>query len=261
MESFCKRPILIENTFKKTGWERNFDVVKKFEKVFYSEFLNKNFDYYLLTSDDTVNAYVLYMQDGKDYLELGGLENTVENIIESYPELAKKLVFVLIHPGDSLERWHSYHHSGNNFCMYIQFMNDEFIPEIEDSLKRNVVKRGILGSSLGGNVSLNIAIKEPSNWTHLLLQSAAISKKDIAVINNVATLNWNIYQTVGIDEEQFVSPITKENLYILTRNRELYHTFLKQEATVQYKEQKERHEWAFWEKDLTSVLDFFINTP
>ncbi|WP_445683187.1 alpha/beta hydrolase-fold protein [Solibacillus sp. FSL K6-1523] len=47
-------------------------------------------------------------------------------------------------------------------------MNDEFIPTFEKNLKVEVIlKRGLLGDSLAGNISLNIALENPNQWTHL----------------------------------------------------------------------------------------------
>lgn len=52
------------------------------------------------------NAYILYVQDGFDYLELGNLEQAMHHLVSDNPYLARHLVFVCIHPGDSFERWH-----------------------------------------------------------------------------------------------------------------------------------------------------------
>ncbi|WP_164667744.1 alpha/beta hydrolase [Virgibacillus doumboii] len=245
--------------------ERDMDILNITSDSIHSEFFHKRYEYDVLRSGETIeDAYVLYVQDGKDYMELGRLRETFQQLLEHYPRLAKKLVFVLIHPGDSMERWHSYHHKGEQFEKFIDFMVDELIPTVEKrltSLNINIAKRGMLGDSLAGNVSVNIAAKNPEKWTHLLLQSAAVQKEDIRVLSNVEKLSWNIYQTVGIYENQFVSTITKEKLYILTRNRELYKAFAEKGAAIDYTEQEESHEWVFWERDLWNPLSFFITTP
>ncbi|UJL45772.1 esterase family protein [Virgibacillus sp. NKC19-16] len=232
------------------------------KKEFHSEIQNRNYTYYLLTSAETVeDAYVLYVQDGKDYLELGGFEETFQKLIETDSNLASKIVFVLIHPGDSMERWQAYHRQGNQFENYMQFMTDEFIPTVEKELNRNIVKRGLLGDSLAGNSSLNLAMRNPEQWTHLLLQSAAIAIEDIGALSKMDKLDWNIYQTVGRFEDEFISVITNEKLYILTRNRELHETFILKRAKIEYTEQEASHEWVFWKKDLVNALNYFMTTP
>lgn len=190
--------------------------------------------------------------------------STVQNLSESDKELSKNLVFVLIHPGDSHERWNSYHRKGELFQQYIRFMTEEFIPEVEKELTSSnlhIVKRGLLGDSLGGNISLNIALCTPHLWTHLLLQSAAVSEEEIEAVNFAGQLDWSIYQTVGLYEDEFISPITNTKLHILSRNRKLYDAFIKQSANVLYSEQEEEHVWVFWRNDLLNALKFFIEKP
>ena len=230
------------------------------KKTIYSEIQKKSYDYYLLTTSKTLEeAYILYVQDGRNYLELGSFERTVRGIIETDPKWAQKLVFVLIHPGDSQERWNSYHRQGSAFAGYIRFFTEELIADVEQRLNVPVVKRGLLGDSLGGNISLNIALTNPDQWTHLLLQSAAVSEAEIKAVEELEwSLNWSIYQTVGIYEDEFISPITNTKLYLLTRNRKLFDVFKKKQANVAYTEKEEEHLWTFWQKDLTNALRFFI---
>ncbi|MBP1948421.1 alpha/beta hydrolase [Virgibacillus litoralis] len=232
---------------------------KKFKK---SNFLNKDIEYYVLRSNTTIEeAYLLYVHDGGDYLELGELEKSYQKLLQHDYNRARKLVFVLISPGSSSERWNSYHRRGKDFDNYIDFMNQELIPEVEQELSDSgikIVKRGMLGDSLAGNISLNIAVSKPRLWTHLLLQSAAISKHDIESLSDMQQVNWNIYQTVGLYEDEFISPITDEKLYILSRNRELYSAFLALKIhKIRYIECKEHHLWDFWRRDLPNVLHYF----
>lgn len=211
------------------------------------------------TSENIEDAYLLYVQDGKDYLELGGLEKAIQDVVHLYPELANHLVFVLIHPGDSIERWESFSRKGASFHDYLRFINDEFIPEIESNLGvAKISKRGLLGDSLAGNISLNIALEKPEIWTHILLQSPAVSDGDIRQLEDLDLSTWNVYQTVGIYEEEFVSAISKEKLYILTRNRQLYKSLLLKSVNVNYIESEDDHLWKVWERDLPAALQFFV---
>lgn len=230
------------------------------KESFFSKIFNKEVKYYLLGLDKKIDhAYILYVQDGKDYVELGSLEKTYQKLLQMYPKITSRLIMVMIHPGDSVERWHTYHHKGKYFEKYVQFMNEEFIHFVEEKFSVPIVKRGLLGDSLGGNISLNIACKNPNQWTHLLLQSAAVSTKDIDMVEMITVkIPWKIYQTVGIYEDSFVSTITNEKLFILTRNRLLNQTLLNKGALVQYVEQNEKHEWVFWKRDLLNALTFFV---
>ncbi|WP_197025057.1 esterase family protein [Paucisalibacillus sp. EB02] len=228
--------------------------------VFPSQILERDFEYYILSSHTpTEETYLLYVQDGQDYLELGSIEYTFQRLIEAKPEIANKLILVLIHPGDSMARWNAYHHKGKDFKQYISFMTKEFIPSVEEKLESKITKRGLLGDSLAANISLNIAVENPANWTHLLLQSAAVSPTDVQQIENTEQLNWNVHQTVGLKEDEFVSLITNEPLYILTRNRMLHQKLIEKNARVHYAEKDSKHEWVFWENELVNVLDYFVS--
>src|SRR5690606_9058363 len=122
-----------------------------------------------------------------------------------------------------------------------------------------ICKRGLLGDSLAGNIGINIALQNPDFWTHLLLQSAAISKEVIEDVQKLRYTGWKVYQRVGIHEDQFVSSITNEKLMILTRNRELHSAFVQKNLQVDYKELNTDHLWSVWKKDLPNALVFFIN--
>ncbi|WP_217586537.1 alpha/beta hydrolase [Lentibacillus saliphilus] len=231
----------------------------------YSSELDRHYTYKILKSDRHTHKGtmdVLYVQDGEDYLALGDIETTYAQLMKRYPKVATQLVFVLIHPGDSMERWHAYHRDGQDFKRYIQFMNDTFVPTVEhellDSGRAEIGKRGLLGDSLAGNISLNIAMTNPKRWTHLLLQSAAVTEREVDQLAKCKSINWNVYQTVGIYEDDFVSPITHDQLYILSRNRQLHDAFSAKQVNVTYVEQQESHLWTFWKKDLMTALEHFV---
>lgn len=232
------------------------------KKVLMSNYCNREFEYYILgpSVDANGNANLLYVQDGGDYLELGEIEEVYNNLVEEYPEKGNNLICVLVSPGDSLERWHSYDRKGNNFDKYISFFNEELMQVVEENLNLQIVKRGLLGDSLGGNISLNIAMRKPENWSHLLLQSSAISSQELVDLDRYSILNWNIYQTVGIYEDEFISQISNEKLMIYTRNQEMYKIFKEKQANIEYKVQEERHLWDFWRRDLPFALKYFLNS-
>lgn len=238
--------------------KKGLNTLDKCSSTFYSSHLKKTVDYKIITASENIeDAYLLYVQDGMDYLELGGLEKVIEDVVHLHPELANRLVCVLIHPGDSIERWESFNRKGEFFHNYLRFMNDEFIPHIERGFSK-ISKRGLLGDSLAGNISLNIALEKPEIWTHLLLQSPAISDGDIRQMEAKDLSTWNVYQTVGIYEDEFVSTLSKEKLYILTRNRKLYRSFLSKNVNLNYIESEDEHLWKVWERDLPAALQFFV---
>lgn len=84
--------------------------------MFASLHLNKTIHYTVLTMcNDIKNAYIIYVQDEFDYLELGNLEQAMLHLVRDNPELVRHLVFVCIHPGVSFERWASFSSKGTLF--------------------------------------------------------------------------------------------------------------------------------------------------
>ena len=195
------------------------------------------------------SIHILYVQDGNDYLDLGGFEETF-----TYAGLQDWQV-VMVHPGTSQERWHAYHSQGDDFTNFINFMYEELMPVVEKGVI--VRKRAVLGESLAASISLNMAAQKPAIWSHVLLQSAAITADDIAVVNAIdKPISWSVQQTVGTIEDGFISPITNECLYIYSRNKQLAEVFRQKEVEVQFVEEEESHLWTYWKRLLPIALRF-----
>lgn len=199
---------------------------------------------------------LLYVQDGGDYLNLGNIESQYEHWLSQTK--GNLPVFVLVHPGTSLERWNLYHRRGDYFQAYLTFFAEELVPAVEKQFQNRIGKRGLLGDSLGGSICLNIAGKEPAMWSHLLLQSAAISSAEIQELGGRASLPWYLYQSVGIYEDEFISPITNEKLYIYSNNEGLKQAIESKVTDICYRPQEENHLWEFWKRDLPHAMEYFF---
>ncbi|GGA79525.1 alpha/beta hydrolase [Ornithinibacillus halotolerans] len=228
------------------------------QEVIASKYLNREIAYRIIPpASNRKSVNMLYVQDGNDYLELGAFQETFETLVNQHSSLDNWMV-VLIHPGTSEERWHSYHHRGDSFHHYISFMYEELIPKVEKNLI--VMKRAALGDSLAANISVNIASKKPAMWNHLLLQSAAISEEDItAVAAMEGPVNWHVHQTVGMYEDEFISPITKEQLFIYTRNIQLQQVLQEKGVHLRFDEEEESHLWVYWKRILPNALKTLID--
>jgi enterochelin esterase-like enzyme len=236
------------------------------ESVVSSAYLKRDMTYTILesgrnTSSETVD--LLYVQDGTDYLELGKIREAYEEILQNCPE-AMNLVFILVPPGTSVQRYNYYHPQGTEQESYLQFFLEELVPTVEGALAekgKQIRKRGMLGDSLGGAVSLSIMCREPNVWTHLLLQSAAFSKKNFEVLQEIEDLSaLKVYQLVGKKEDAFVSPISNQPLYIFTYNQEMRKVLSSKQADVTYFEEDEDHLWVFWQRDVPRALQYFITS-
>jgi enterochelin esterase-like enzyme len=227
--------------------------------------LGKSQKYYFLQSNDRNrdSIHLLFVQDGEDYLELGDLQACYERLLEEQPAAAQSLVMVLIPPGSSLERYESYHPKGSHHRKFLEYFFKELVPEVEKHFTDQDIQirnRGLLGDSLGGAVSLSIVCRQPNRWTHLLLQSAALSEIHHQEASKLGDLkNLRVYQLVGKKEDEFVSPISNQKLFILSHNRRMKDLLEKQQADVTYIEEDEEHLWVFWQRDLPRAISYFLS--
>lgn len=230
-----------------------------------SLFLGKSQRYYFLHSNyrEMESIDLLFVQDGEDYLELGDLRACFERLLEEKPAAARSLVMILIPPGSSLERYDSYHPKGSKHRMFIDFFYKELVPEVEKHFSDQEIQirnRGLLGDSLGGAVSVSVVCRQPNRWSHLLLQSAALSEVHHQEAANLGDLkNLRVYQLVGKKEDEFVSPISSQKLFILSHNRRMKEILEKQQAKITYIEEDEEHLWVFWQRDLPRALSYFLS--
>jgi enterochelin esterase-like enzyme len=236
------------------------------ESVVSSAYLKRDMTYTILesgrsTSSETVD--LLYVQDGTDYLELGRIREAFEEILQNSPE-AMNLVFILVPPGTSIQRYDYYHPQGDGHESYLNFFLEELVPTVEKDFAEKgirIQKRGLLGDSLGGAISLSLMCREPNFWTHLLLQSAAFSQKNFEVLQEIEDLHkLKVYQLVGKKEDAFVSPISNQPLYIFTYNQEMRKVLSRKHADVTYFEEDEDHLWVFWQRDVPRALQYFVTS-
>ncbi len=228
-----------------------------------SQAIGSEYRFSILTAASThrlKECYLLLVHDGYDYLKLGHLQKI---FVTFTPQEVQKLLFVLLPPGDSQQRWHYYHALGKDQLHYLHFIYDELLPYLKAFTRERglkVVKRGMIGDSLAGAASYRIALKKPRKWTHILLQSAAFCKEDLVMMHEDGkTLPWIVYQCVGTKEDQFISPLTNERLYIYSRNQTAKKYFKRSATQFFYKEKEEAHLWAFWRKDLPAAIHIFIH--
>ncbi|RXJ02185.1 esterase family protein [Anaerobacillus alkaliphilus] len=225
-------------------------------KRLWSEWLKREQRYELYQSGDQQEVDLLFVQDGDDYLQLGG----IGELLQEYETAKRALAIILVPPGRSQERYDYYHPNGNQHEAYLSFFYQELLPEVEKNFSaqgKRIQKRGLLGDSLGGAVNLAIAAKQPNLWTHLLFQSAAFTNENFQQVENLMS-KWSIYQMVGEKEDSFVSPITNEPLHILSNNRLMSDLLTNRGANVTYIEHNTDHLWDVWRQDLPRALSYFL---
>ncbi|SFS63049.1 alpha/beta hydrolase [Marininema halotolerans] len=215
------------------------------------------FQIYLPPNHDENASYpVLYLQDGDDYFNLGRLATQANRMIldeEIHPFAAVAL------PVDKSKRTSEYAPIGDWFDHYLQFFTEELLPAIEEKypVSTHPDDRVLGGSSLGGTVSLHLALQYPQEFQRVLSQSGAFLEQTLDKIGQSGSLGYlEIYQTIGKSETAV--PTHMGNLDLLARNREVHRVLLERDAHVEYSEQEGDHTWGFWQRDLPIALTFFF---
>ncbi|MFK3960779.1 alpha/beta hydrolase-fold protein [Guptibacillus hwajinpoensis] len=223
-----------------------------------SAYLEKIFKFQILQEKNARSGRemdILIVHDGDDYLELGKLQQQFENDLQN--GLENNVSFILLPPGSSEDRWHYYDSKGEQARSYLYFIYEELLPKLEEMF--TIGRLGMLGDSLAGAVSFRIGLHDPGRWSHILLQSAAFSKDDVRFGEKLQhSLPWNLYQSVGTEEDHFISPITNEQLYILTRNRMIKESIQAKNHT--YIENGHGHLWECWRGSLSAAIKIFYLT-
>ncbi|WP_091742302.1 alpha/beta hydrolase [Marininema mesophilum] len=215
------------------------------------------FQVYLPPEHDESESYpVLYLQDGDDYFNLGRLATQANQLIldnEIHPFVAVAL------PVDKAKRTSEYAPIGERFDRYLQFFAEELIPAVEENfpVSTHPDERVLGGSSLGGTVSLHLALQYPQKFQRILSQSGAFLEQTLDKIGQSGSLGYlEIYQTIGKSETAV--PTHLGNLDLLARNREVHRALSERDADVEYSEQEGDHTWGFWQRDLPIALKFFF---
>lgn len=211
-----------------------------------------------LPSDADPNAAypLLVLHDGPDYFNLGrivtqGLQLMAEGIIQP-------LVMVAI-PVNKENRTAEYSPIGHRQPNHIRMVIEELLPRLRKEFPVSTQKEDLVigGSSLGGTISLHIALQFPEVCQKVITQSGAfLTATQDAILKEQSLEHLTIYQSIGLSETAV--PTHMGALDFVTRNREVYRLLVEKKATVHYVEAEGDHTWGFWQRDIPQALRVFF---
>lgn len=113
---------------------------------------------------------VVYCQDGEEFFNFGRIATTANRII--LDEGAEPFIIVGVQVDVSV-RTQEYAPFGNRFKAYTSCFAEEIIPFIEEKypVRRSPQERVLAGDSLGGSVSLHLALLYPDLFTRVISMS------------------------------------------------------------------------------------------
>jgi enterochelin esterase-like enzyme len=200
---------------------------------------------------------LLIVHDGDDYLNYAAAKTVLDNLIHR-GEVAP-LVAAFVPPGDRLVEY-------ANHAPHARFLARELVPFLNERLPLIDLPEGrcLMGSSFGGVASLSTAVRYPTMFGSLLLESGSFVFTDIGAAHGggpvfdpvVKFVNAyrarprvvanRIYQTCGVYEP------------LITPNRSMVSTFRDAGMTVRYVEARDGHNWENWRDRLRDALTWIF---
>ncbi len=199
---------------------------------------------------------VIYCQDGEQFFFLGRIATTANQWI--WEKKLEPMIIVGIEMKKAT-RTFDYHPQGSRFQAYKQFFVQELLPYIENkySIAKTAANRILAGDSLGGTVSLHLAIEYPSLFGNMISLSGAFFETTQIMLKREKDLSWlNIYMVIGLGENEVE---TKRGIFnILEMNRLTKEILITKHAKLHYHEKEGNHVWGFWQKQIPDALSYFF---
>jgi enterochelin esterase-like enzyme len=205
---------------------------------------------------DELQSYsILYAQDGQDVFMFGRIAT-----IANYLTLERDMEPVIVVGVDVQKQFRTSEYApvGERNEDYRHFFTDELVPYIEEQIPvRNTgLQRLLVGDSLGGTVSLDIALDHPEMFQHIISLSGAYLQRSIHRLEAEDDLNWlDMWMLIGTDETNVETHLGE--LDFLSWNRKAKQELEEKGASITYYERKGKHLWGFWQEHLPEALLHF----
>jgi enterochelin esterase-like enzyme len=199
---------------------------------------------------------VIYCQDGEQFFQFGRIATQTNRLVLDFNLQPPIIVGVECDPAT---RTAEYHPEGERFSDYCAFFVRELVPYIESRypVRREPKERILAGDSLGGAVSLHLALNEPKLFHRVISLSGAFYDATQRRIVRERDLSWlEMYMIVGLEETKVR---TSHGTYdFLALNRETKRLLEQRNAIVAYQEKPGKHVWGFWQNEIPAALLYFL---
>ena len=204
---------------------------------------------------ETAEYPVVWCQDGEDFFNFGRIA-TIAATLAVEGEI-EPLILVGVDV-DKAVRTREYAPDGDLHEAYTAFFAGELVPYIASRYPVRTEPEQMLlaGCSLGGAVSLQLALAHPDRFPNVMSLSGAFYPSSQAAIAAASDLSHlNIFMTVGLQETAFR---TDRGVFdFVAMNREARKLLEERGARVDYTERDGEHLWGYWQMDLPGGLGWF----
>ncbi|MFC5467604.1 alpha/beta hydrolase [Cohnella suwonensis] len=203
---------------------------------------------------------VVYCQDGEDFFNFGRIATHAQRLI--LEEGWEPFVIVGVEV-DKSKRTSEYAPDGNRNAAYMKFFAEEMISWVESNypVRDEPEQRLLAGDSLGGAVSLSLALAYPALFNRIVSLSGAFYDTYIEQIEAEGSLDrLKLWMVVGLQETAYE---TDRGVYdFVALNREAVEILKARGAKLVYEEKDGEHKWGFWQQQLPEALAVFLGpTP
>jgi enterochelin esterase-like enzyme len=180
-----------------------------------------------------------YVHDGGEYLEHARISNLMDNLIHA--QQVRPIVVVMIDPVNRMREYAA-------DDAYRDFLCDEFIPAIDNRYRTIADRdsRGVMGASLGGLISVYVALSRPQLFSKVAGQSSALHYQEdrlVALLDADLKRAVKFYLDVGTYEPRFIPA------------HERFVALLKQKHWPGlYQEVPGGHNWSNWRTHMKDLL-------
>ena len=183
----------------------------------------------------------LYVHDGAQYLHRVGLPRIAEHLVREGRIEPVILVFV-----DPVERFREYAREP----AFTRFMVEEVVPFVDARYPtlRDPGRRGVMGASMGGLVSLHLAGAHPEVFGRAGSQSGAVDR----LLDDPPGPRLPVYLDVGLYD------LRHGNDSFLEANRAMARVLRGQGQPLCYTEYPGGHNWSSWRDTVPGLLEFLF---
>ena len=224
-----------------------------------------------LDRDETLSVYLparfratrsyplLVVHDGLDYLRFAALRTVLDNLTHR-GEIAPMVVAL------TQSRYRLGEYAADE--RHVRFVVSELLPALEAKypLAPGARNRGLMGASFGAVASFSTAVRYPTLFGRLLLQSGSFAFTDIGVSRRgpvfepvVEFVNRYRERPVRFADRVFVSCGVYESL--IYENRSLVPLLQRTGMDVRYVEAWDGHNWENWRDRLREGLSWLFPGP
>ncbi|QMV44607.1 alpha/beta hydrolase [Cohnella cholangitidis] len=229
-----------------------------------SEFLpegNRSIRVYLPPGFQQWISYpVVYCQDGEEFFNFGRIATHSQKLIleENWDP------FIIVGVDVNIaHRTSEYAPDGERYSLYTRFFAEELIPWVESHYPVRDVpdQRVLIGDSLGGAISLSLALTYPNLFNRIISLSGAYYGVYVEQIERFSSLEkLKLWMLVGLQETEYATD--RGTFDFVELNRNAVRMLEERGAKLRYVEKDGEHKWGFWQNELPEALAAFLGpTP